>query len=86
MRILLWLAVPATCTALAMVWAAWSGRPRRDPADRRDDPAAQARLAAAVTKPLPTQARRVVSQPVDRVSGVARKRPAKAGPRSPSSR
>jgi hypothetical protein len=80
MGVLWWLAVPLGITALAMVWAAWVGRPR-DERDRSD--AARARLAAALAKPTPDQARRIVVQPPDPPRGVAVRRPTRTNPRRP---
>jgi hypothetical protein len=68
MDVLWWLAVPLGITALAMVWAAWAGRPRDD---RERDDTSRARLAAALAKPVPPAARRVVVRPPDPPRGVA---------------
>jgi hypothetical protein len=77
MGVLWWLAVPLGITALAMVWAAWVGRPRDD---RNRDEADQARLAAALAKPVPRAARRIVVQPTDPPRGVAVRPSARATP------
>jgi hypothetical protein len=78
MSVLWWLAVPLGITAVAMVWAAWAGRSR----DERDrDEASRDRLATALAKPLPSRARRVVAQPVDKPRGVAVRPSARSAPR-----
>ena len=51
MEILWWLAPAAGATALAMLWAAWAGRPRREDHDRSEE--AYARFAAAMAKEHP---------------------------------
>ncbi len=81
MGVLWWLAVPLGITALAMLWAAWVGRPREE-RDRRE--AARARLAAALAKPTPHQARRIVVQPPDPPRGVAVRPSTRANPRRPT--
>ena len=81
MGVLWWLAVPLGITALAMVWAAWVGRPRDD---RDRDEAARARLGAALAKPTPVSARRVVATPVDPPRGVAVRRSTRTNPRRPA--
>jgi len=79
-EVLLWLVPAAVATVLAMVWATWTGRrARRDAADdrrtsSRDDAQARARLGAALAKPIPSRARRVVGQSAERVTGVAVRR------------
>jgi len=78
MSVLWWLAVPLGITAVAMVWAAWAGRARDD---RERDDATRARLATALAKPLPPEARRVVAQPTDRPRGVAIRPSARSAPR-----
>jgi hypothetical protein len=78
MSVLWWLAVPLGITAVAMVWAAWAGRSR----DERDrDEASRDRLGTALAKPLPSRARRVVAQPVDKPRGVAVRPSARSAPR-----
>jgi hypothetical protein len=78
MGVLWWLAVPLGITALAMTWAAWAGRPRDD---RDRDEATRARLGAALARPVPPQARRVVVQPSDPPRGVAVRPSSRANPR-----
>jgi hypothetical protein len=70
MGVLWWLAVPMGITALAMVWAGWAARPRDD-RDRDRDEAARTRLGAALARPVPARARRIVVQPSDPPRGVA---------------
>ncbi len=67
MEILYWLAVPLGLTALAMLWATWAGRARREP----DEQVQAERFGAALARPVPTAARRVVAQSPERPSGVA---------------
>lgn len=71
MEILWWLAVPLAVTSVAGLWAVWAGRPARTQVDERED---QERLGAALARPVPERARRVVPQPVERPSGVAVRR------------
>lgn len=71
MEILWWLAVPLAVTSAVALWAAWAGRPARPQVDERE---AQERLGAALARPVPERARRVVPQPVERPSGVAVRR------------
>jgi len=63
-----WLAVPLAVTAVAMVWASWAARARVRPPDEEE---ALQRLAAALSKPLPSRARRPVRQTPDRPGGIA---------------
>ena len=78
MHILLWLVPPVVVTLLAMVWAAWAGRPRPEPGDRSE--ADHERFAAAITRPHPA-ARAPRPQPRrDRSTGIA-VRPSRAGAR-----
>lgn len=72
-EILWWLAFPAAATLVAMVWAAWAGRPDREPS-RRDSEQAFEQFAAAVAKPHPTAGRRVGPPQLGRVNGVALRR------------
>ena len=57
-------------TVLAMLWATWAGRPRRDEADRRDD-AAYERFARAITKEHPAAHRPAPAAVRDRSTGIA---------------
>lgn len=67
MQILYWLAVPFAMTALAMLWATWAGRVRREP----DEQVQAARFGDALARPVPDRARSVVAQVAERPSGVA---------------
>lgn len=67
MEILYWLAAPLGLTALAMLWATWAGRARREP----DEQVQAERFGAALARPVPDPARRVVAQSPERPSGVA---------------
>ena len=69
MEILAWLVPAVVATALAMVWAAWAGRPERE--DRERSEAAYERFARAIAKEHPSAGRpRPVSRP-DRSTGIA---------------
>lgn len=71
MEILLWLVPAAVVTTVAMAWAAWAGRPRREQTARSD--AAQERFARALAKPHPGAARSVglPARVRDRSTGIA---------------
>lgn len=75
MEILFWLAVPLAVTAVAMVWAAWSGRPRSEPGsdDRTRERFATAMTTRATRKPL-----MIATQQREHNSGVA-VRPSRRG-------
>jgi uncharacterized membrane protein YccC len=80
-EILVWLVPPAVVTALAMVWAAWAGRPQPERADRSD--AAYEKFARAIASEHPTAGR---PRPVvvrDRSTGIA-VRPSRRGTGSAS--
>jgi hypothetical protein len=68
-EILLWLVPPAVATVLAMVWAAWAGRPQRQGPDRSE--AAYERFAQALTREHPAAGRPRPSVPRDRSTGIA---------------
>lgn len=71
MEILLWLAPAAVVTTVAMAWAAWAGRPRREQTTRSD--AAHERFARALAKPQPGATRPGALPPRvrDRSTGIA---------------
>ena len=69
MEILWWLAPAAGATVLAMVWATWAGRPRREERDRSE--AAYERFAAAMAKEHPAAGRPRPSRVQDRSTGIA---------------
>jgi len=79
-EVLLWLVPAGAATVLAMLWAAWTGHRARHDAgdDRRSSPRAdaqaRARLGAALARPVPDRARRVVEQSVEPGTGVAVRR------------
>lgn len=75
MEILLWLLPAAVTTGLAMAWAAWAGRARPE---RERSEADQERLAAALRRPLPQQARRP-ERSRERSTGVAVRPSARPG-------
>ena len=69
MEILWWLAPAGLATALAMVWAGWAGRPRRDERDRSE--AAYERFSAAMAKEHPAAGRPRPIAVRDRSTGIA---------------
>ena len=82
MEILAWLVPSGVVLVIAMLWAAWAGRPQREETDRSD--AAYDRFAKAIAKEHPGAglARPAVAR--DRSTGIA-VRPSRAGAqRSPS--
>ena len=68
-------AAPLAVTALAMVWAAWSGRPRDE---RGSDERARERFAAAMTSRKKRKPVMMATQQRERSSGVA-VRPSRRG-------
>jgi hypothetical protein len=68
-EILWWLAPAGVATALAMVWAAWAGRPRREERDRSE--AAYERFAAAMAKEHPAAGKPRPVAVRDRSTGIA---------------
>jgi hypothetical protein len=68
-EILWWLAPAGVATVLAMVWATWAGRPRREERDHSE--AAYERFAAAMAREHPTAARPRPSRVQDRSTGIA---------------
>ena len=69
MEILWWLAPAAGATVLAMLWATWAGRPRREDRDRSEE--AYARFAAAMEKEHPQAGRVRPTRAPDRSTGIA---------------
>ena len=69
MEILWWLAPAGVVTVLAMLWAAWAGRPRREDQDRSEE--AYARFAAAMAKEHPAAGRPRPTRVRDRSTGIA---------------
>jgi hypothetical protein len=82
-EILLWLVPAAVVTTVAMAWAAWAGRPRREQTTRSD--AAHERFARALAKPHPGTARPAAlpHRVRDRSTGIA-VRPSRRPPADPS--
>ena len=75
-EILWWLAPAGVVTVLAMLWATWAGRPRRDERDRSE--AAYERFAAAIAKDHPAAGRPRPVAVRDRSTGIA-VRPSRQG-------
>lgn len=69
MEILWWLAPAGVATVLAMVWATWAGRPRREERDRSE--AAYERFAAAMAREHPAAGRPRPTRVQDRSTGIA---------------
>lgn len=73
MEILLWLVPAGVVTVVAMLWAAWAGRPRRDDravqAQRREDD--HDRFAKAITRRHPGATRPRPATVRDRSTGIA---------------
>jgi hypothetical protein len=85
-EILAWLVPSAVVTLVAMLWAAWAGRPQREPTERSSE-AAYERFARAITKEHPGASRpRPVDPRVrDRSTGIAvrpSRRPASQPPQT----
>jgi hypothetical protein len=75
-EILVWLVPSGVVLVIAMAWAAWAGRPRREE-DRRSD-AAYERFAKAIAKEHPGAGRAGPPVARDRSTGIA-VRPSRAG-------
>jgi hypothetical protein len=75
-EILVWLVPSGVVLVIAMLWAAWAGRPRRED-DRRSD-AAYERFAKAIVKEHPGAGRAGPPVARDRSTGIA-VRPSRAG-------
>ena len=69
MEILWWLAPAVAATAVAMLWAAWAGRPRRE--DRERSEADYERFAAAMSKEHPAAGKPKPVRVRDRSTGIA---------------
>lgn len=69
MEILLWLVPAGVATVLAMVWAAWAGRPEREVRDR--DEAAYERFSRAIDREHPAAGKPRPERPRDRSTGIA---------------
>jgi hypothetical protein len=81
-EILAWLVPSGVVLVIAMLWAAWAGRPQREETDRSD--AAYDRFAKAIAKEHPGAGRARPAVARDRSTGIA-VRPSRAGAqRSPS--
>ena len=83
MEILAWLVPSAVVTVVAMLWAAWAGRPQREPTERSSE-AAYERFARAITKEHPGARRPRPAGPGvrDRSTGIA-VRPSRRPPARP---
>ena len=70
MDILLWLVPTGVVLLIAMAWAGWAGRPKREENDRSEE--AYEKFARAIAKPHPAAGSpRPVSGPRDRSTGIA---------------
>lgn len=69
MEILWWLAPAGVVLVLAMLWAAWAGRPQIEPRERSEE--AYARFAAAMAKEHPAAGKPRPVAPPDRSTGIA---------------
>jgi hypothetical protein len=74
--VLIWLAPTGVVLVVAMLWAAWAGRPQREQADRSE--AAQERFARAIAKEHPGAGRPRPPVVRDRSTGIA-VRPSRSG-------
>jgi hypothetical protein len=68
-EILAWLVPAAGVTVLAMLWAAWAGRPQREQVERSD--ASTERFGRAIMKEHPAAGRPRPVGPRDRSTGIA---------------
>jgi hypothetical protein len=75
-EILAWLAPAGVVLVVAMAWAAWAGRPRREETDRSE--AAYDRFARAIAKEHPAAGRPRPPVVRDRSTGIA-VRPSRSG-------
>ena len=80
MEILVWLVPSGVVLVVAMLWAAWAGRPQREESDRSE--AAYDRFAKAIAKEHPGAGRPGPPAVRDRSSGIA-VRPSRAGAARP---
>lgn len=70
MEILWWLAPAGGVTLLAMLWAAWAGRPRKDTPRERSE-ADYEKFAAAIAREHPATHYPRLPQVHDRSTGIA---------------
>jgi hypothetical protein len=75
-EILAWLVPSGVVLVIAMVWAAWAGRPQREETDRSD--AAYEKFARAIAREHPGAGRAGPAPVRDRSTGIA-VRPSRAG-------
>jgi hypothetical protein len=82
MEILEWLAPSGVVLVIAMTWAAWAGRPRREESDRSE--AAYEKFARAIAREHPGAGRPRPPVKRDRSTGIA-VRPSRSGtPQGPT--
>ena len=81
MEILAWLVPSGVVLVIAMVWAAWAGRPQREETDRTD--AAYEKFAQAIAREHPGAGRAGPVAARARSTGIA-VRPARAGTTRPT--
>ena len=70
MEILWWLAPAGAATCLAMIWATWAGRPRREPGREQSEEAYE-RFSAAIAKEHPATHYPRIPARHDRSTGIA---------------
>jgi len=70
-EILLWLVPAAAVTAVAMVWAAWAGRPQRESTTRSDADYAKFARAISNGRPVAAPGRTLLPRERDRSTGIA---------------
>lgn len=70
MEILWWLAPAGGLTLVAMLWAAWLGRPRRDDSEEKAE-AAFEKFAQAIERPHPAASYPRLPAVQDRSTGIA---------------
>ncbi|MGI8899702.1 MAG: hypothetical protein ACR2HA_02015 [Nocardioides sp.] len=84
MEILAWLVPAVGVTLVAMLWAAWAGRPQREQVERSE--ASTERFARAITKEHPTAGRPPPAGPRDRSTGIAVRPSRNGGPQQGQAR
>ncbi len=83
MSVLVWLVPSGVVLVVAMLWAAWAGRPQREQNDRSE--AAYERFARAIGKEHPAAGRPRPALVRDRSTGIAVRPSRRGGPAAPAS-